>query len=196
LRWHAKTFLCDEREGGDSRLVITKERKQELIETYIETLSQSQAVIFTNYRGLTASQMETVRNKLREVNSPYHVVKNTLLKLALNQVGLPVPEEMLTGPVATGFCYTELPATAKALMDLAKEFEMFEVKGGLLGDEVIGFEGIKALATLPPRETLLAQVVGGFQSPISGLVTALGGILRSLLYVLQARKEQLEGNGA
>lgn len=177
-------------------MVITKERKQELIETYIETLSQSQAVIFTNYRGLTASQMETVRNKLREVNSPYHVVKNTLLKLALNQVGLPVPEEMLTGPVATSFCYTELPATAKALMDLAKEFEMFEVKGGLLGDEVIGFEGIKALATLPPRETLLAQVVGGFQSPISGLVTALGGILRSLLYVLQARKEQLEGNGA
>jgi len=165
-----------------------------LIESYVEMLSQSQGVIFTAYRGLMVSQIETVRNKLREVNSPYHVIKNTLFRLALERAGLPVPEEMLTGPVAMGFCYAELPATAKALMDFSKEFEVFEVKGGLLGDRVVDVEGIKVLAELPPRDVLLAQVVGSFQAPISGLVTALGGILRSLLYVLQARKEQLEGS--
>lgn len=177
-------------------MAITKERKQELVESYVEMLSQSQGVIFTNYRGLTVSQMETLRNKLREMNSPYRVIKNTLFKLALNQVGLPVPEEMFDGPVATGFCYVELPATAKALMDFAKDFGSFEVKGGLLGGQVMDIEGVKALAALPPREVLLAQVVGSFQAPISGLVTALGGVLRGLLYVLQARKEQLEGSGA
>ena len=177
-------------------MAISKERKRELIQSYVEMLSQSQGIILTNYRGLTVSQIETVRNRLRELNSPYHVVKNTLLKLALQQVGLPVPEELLTGPVATGFCYTELPATAKALMDLSKELEVQEIKGGLLGDRVVGVEEIKALAALPPREVLLAQVVGSFQAPISGLVTALSGILRSLLYVLQARKEQLEGSSA
>ncbi len=177
-------------------MAITRERKQELIKSYVEMLSQSQGIIFTSYRGLTVSQIQTVRNRLREVNSPYHVVKNNLLDLALKQMELPVPEEILKGPVATSFCYTELPATAKALMGLAKEIEALEIKGGLLGDKVVGIEGIKALASLPSREVLLAQVVGSFQSPISGLVTALGGILRSLLYVLQARKEQLGGNGA
>lgn len=175
-------------------MAISKKQKQVLIESYVEKLTQSQGVIFTDYRGLTVSQIETVRNKLREVNSPYHVVKNTLLRLALEKAGLPVPEEMLTGPVAMGFCYTELPATAKALMDFSKEFEV-KVKGGLLGDEVVDVEGIKTLAGLPPRDVLLALVAGSFQAPVSGLVTALGGILRSLLYVLQARKEQLEGSG-
>ena len=177
-------------------MAISRERKQELIESYVEMLSHSQGVIFTNYRGLTVSQMEAVRDKLREVNAPYHVVKNTLLSLALERAGLPVQEELLTGPVAAGFCYTELPATAKVLTDLAKDFESFEVTGGLLGDKVLDVAGIKALAELPSRDVLLAQVVGSFQAPISGLVTALGGILRSLVYVLSARKEQLEGSGA
>jgi large subunit ribosomal protein L10 len=177
-------------------LAITKERKQELVESYVEMLSQSQGIIFTDYRGLTVSQMETVRNKLREMNSPYHVSKNTLFKLALSRVGLPVPEEVFSGPVATGFCYAELPAMAKVLMDFARDFEAFEIKGGLLGNQVMDVEDIKALAALPPREVLLAQVVGGFQAPVSGLVTVLGGIFRGLLYVLQARKEQLEGSGA
>jgi large subunit ribosomal protein L10 len=140
--------------------------------------------------------METVRNKLREVNAPYHVVKNNLLSLALERAGLPVQEELLTGPVAAGFCYTELPATAKALTDLAKEFEPFEVTGGLLGDKVLDVEGIKTLAELPSRDVLLAQVVGSFQAPISGLVTALGGVLRGLVYVLYARKGQLESSSA
>jgi len=177
-------------------LAISRERKRELIERYAEMLSQSQGIIFTDYRGLTVSQMETVRNKLREVNSPYHVVKNTLLGLALKRAGLNVMADVLEGPVAVGFCHSELPATAKVLMDLAKELELFKVTGGLLGDTILGVEDVKALAELPGRDVLLAQAIGGFQAPISGLVSALGGILRSLGYVLQARKEQLEGSGA
>lgn len=177
-------------------MAITKKHKQELVDGYTEMLSQSNGIILTNYQGLTVSQIETVRNKLRGMNSPYHVVKNTLLDLALKRAGLPVPEEMLTGPVAVGFCYAELPATAKALMDFVSEFETFQVKGGLIGNTVTDVEGIKALASLPSREVLLAQVVGGFQAPISGLATALSGILRSLVYVFQARKDQLESRGA
>ena len=177
-------------------MAITKERKRELIDSYVETLSQSEGVIMTNYRGLTVSQLETLRNQLREINTSYHVIKNTLLELALEQAGLPVADEILAGPVAAGFCQSDLPAVAKTLMDFAKEFEVFEIKGGLLGDKVMDLESIKALASLPPREVLLAQVVGGFQAPISGLVSALGGILRGLVYVLQARKEQLESGSA
>lgn len=177
-------------------MAITKERKQELVASYAEMLSRCPGIIFTNYRGLKASQVETIRNQLREISTPYQVVKNTLFKRALEQAGLPVPEELLTGPVAIGFCYAELPASAKSFMDFAKEFDEFEVKGGLLGDKVIDVEGVKVLADLPSREVLLAQVVGGIQTPISGLVTTLSGVLRSLLYVLQARQEQLGSTGA
>jgi len=177
-------------------LAISKKRKQELIDSYVEMLSQSQGVIVTNYRGLTVSQVETVRNTLRELNSPYHVIKNTLFKVALEQAGMPVPEEMLIGPAAASFCYDELPATAKALTALTKNMDALKIKGGLMSNSVMDVADIKALALLPPREVLLAQVVGGFQAPISGLATALSGILRSLVYVVQARREQLEGSGA
>jgi large subunit ribosomal protein L10 len=177
-------------------LAITKERKRKLIDSYVEMLSQSQGVLLTNYRGLTVSQIETLRNRLREIDTPYHVVKNTLLERALKQAGLLVSEEMLTGPVAASFCYSDVPAVAKTLVDFSKEVEGFEIKGGLLGDSLVDLEGVKALASLPSREVLLAQVVGGFQAPISGLVSALSGILRSLMYVLQARKEQLESGSA
>jgi len=177
-------------------LAISRERKKELIDQYVEMLSQSRGVILTNYRGLTVSQIESVRNKLRELNSPYHVVKNTLLRQALEQSGVSVPEQVLTGPLAVSFCYDELPATAKVLIDLAKNIDALQVTGGLMGQRVVDAEGVKALAALPPREVLLAQVVGGFQAPISGLVSALSGILRSFVYVLQARKEQLEGSGS
>ena len=177
-------------------MAITKERKRELFESYVEMLSKSQGVIFTDYRGLNVSQLEIVRNKLREENSPYHVIKNTLIKLALEQAELSVPEEMLVGPVGASFCFDELSTTAKSLIGFAKEFEMFKVRGGLMGNKVIDLENIKAIADLPSREVLLAQVVGSFQAPISGLATALSGIIRSLAYVLEARKEQLEGSGA
>ncbi|MFZ5915836.1 MAG: 50S ribosomal protein L10 [Chloroflexota bacterium] len=177
-------------------MAISRERKKELIDQYVEMLSQSRGVILTSYRGLTVSQIESVRNKLRELNSPYHVVKNTLLRQALEQSGVSVPEQVLTGPLAVSFCYGELPATAKVLIDLAKNIDALQVTGGLMGQRVVDAEGVKALATLPPREVLLAQVVGGFQAPISGLVSALSGILRSFVYVLQARKEQLEGSGS
>jgi large subunit ribosomal protein L10 len=177
-------------------LAISREQKEKLVERYAEMISQSQGVIFTDYSGLTVQQIETVRNKLREIDSPYHVVKNTLLELALEQVGVQASEEILTGPVAAGFCYSELPATAKAVVDLAKEYENLEIKGGLMGSDLVALAEIKALADLPSREVLLAQVVGGFQSPISGLVNALSGIMRSFVYVLQARKEQLETQSA
>lgn len=177
-------------------MAISREKKEKIVDRYAEMLSQSQGVIFTNYSGLTVQQIETVRNKLREFDSPYHVVKNTLFELALKQADFPVSEELLNGPVAAGFCYTELPATAKALVDFAKEHDLFEIRGGLMGSNLVGLDEIKALADLPPREVLLAQVVGGFQAPISGLVNALSGIIRSFVYVLQARKEQLEGESA
>lgn len=177
-------------------MAITKERKEELVAQYADLLSRSQAVIFTDYRGLTAAQIGGLRNKLREVDSRYHVIKNRLLRLALQNAGQPVPEEIMDGPVAASFCLGEVSPVAKALADFAKESKILTIKGGLLGSSVMSAADVEALANLPSREVLLAQVLAGMQAPISGLVTVLGGTIRGLLNVLNARVEQLEGSGA
>lgn len=173
-------------------MVISKERKQELIADYTDKLTRSEAVIFTDYRGLPVKELERLRRQLRESKSAFQVVKNTLLKRALQEVGLSVPEKILRGPTALSYCFEDATATVKILTEFAKETEVLTFKGGLLGPRFISVEEIQTLAKLPSREVLLAQLMGGFQAPIRGLVNVLAGPIRGLVNVLQARAEQLE----
>ena len=177
-------------------LAISKEKKQELVKNYAEQFSRSQAAILTDYRGLPVTEINRLRNKMREAGSGYHVVKNRLVKLALREAGLPVPEELLHGPTAIGFCYEDVIAPAKVLTEYAKESKVLTIKGGILGERVIDVQAISSLADLPPRDVLLAQVLSGVQSPIAGLVNVLSGTLRGLVTVLKARADQLEADSA
>jgi large subunit ribosomal protein L10 len=177
-------------------LAISKEKKQELVKNYVEEFSRSQAAILTDYRGLSVAEINRLRNKMREAGSGYHVVKNRLVKLALREAGLPVPEELLQGPTAIGYCYEDVIAPAKVLTEYTKESKMLTIKGGILGDRVIDVEAISSLADLPPRDVLLAQLLSGVQSPMAGLVNVLSGTLRGLVTVLKARADQLEVGSA
>ena len=175
---------------------ISKEKKQELVKSYAEELSRSQAAFLTDYHGLPVTELNRLRNKMREAGSGYHVVKNRLVKLALREAGLPVPEELLQGPTAIGFCYEDVIAPAKVLTDYAKESKVLTIKGGILGERVIDVQVISSLADLPSRDVLLAQLLSGIQSPIAGLVNVLSGTLRGLVTVLKARADQLEAGNA
>ena len=177
-------------------LAITKEKKQGLTKGYVEKFSRSRAAILTDYRGLPVTEINQLRNKLREAGSGYHVVKNRLVKLALREVGLPVPEELLKGPTAIGFCYEDVIAPAKILTEYAKEFKTLTIKGGILGTRVIDEQAVSSLADLPSREVLLAQLLGGLQSPLGGLISVLSGTLRGLVAVLKARADQLQAGNA
>jgi large subunit ribosomal protein L10 len=177
-------------------LAITKEKKQELVKSYAEEFSRSQAAILTDYRGLTVTELNQLRNKMREAESGYHVVKNRLVKLALKEAGLPVPEDLLQGPTAIGFCYEDVIAPAKVLTKYAQESKVLTIKGGILGERVIDAKVISSLADLPPRDVLLAQLISGIQSPLAGLVNVLSGTLRGLVTVLRARADQLEAGNA
>jgi large subunit ribosomal protein L10 len=177
-------------------LAITKEKKQELVKSYAEEFSRSQAAILTDYRGLTVTELNQLRNKMREAESGYHVVKNRLVKLALKEAGLPVPEDLLQGPTAIGFCYEDVIAPAKVLTKYAQESKVLTIKGGILGERVIDAKAISSLADLPPRDVLLAQLISGIQSPLAGLVNVLSGTLRGLVTVLRARADQLEAGNA
>ena len=173
-------------------MAISREKKEELVADLIAKFSRSKAAILTDYRGLSVAEISQLRNKMREVKSGYHVVKNRLTKLAMERAGLPVPESLLIGPTAICFCYEDVVAPAKVLVEFAKESKILSIKGGLLSGKLVTAEDISALAALPSRETLLAQVIAGMQAPLAGLVNVLSGPMRALIYVLQARARQLE----
>ncbi len=172
-------------------MAITKERKQELLAQYTDLLQRSQAVILTNYHGLNVAQITQLRNQIRQANGAYYVTKNTLIKLAMQQMDLTVSDEWLDGPTAVGFCFDEVPAVAKVIQDFAEETEILSIKGALLGTKSISDERVKTLAKLPPAEVLKAQLLGTLSGPMSGLVGVLNGALAGLVGVLEARKDQL-----
>jgi large subunit ribosomal protein L10 len=172
-------------------LAITKERKKKMVAQYTDLLERSQGVILTDYKGLNVAQITQLRNLVREANGAYGVTKNTLIKLAMQQVGLSVPDEWLEGPTAIGFCFDQVPSIAKTITDFASESEILTIKGALLGDQPISGDRVKALASLPPTEVLQAQVLGALTAPMSGLIGVLNGLLSGLLGVLDARQEQL-----
>ena len=101
-------------------MAINKERKQRLVEQYVELLKQSEAVFLTEYTGLDVKQMQMLRAEVRKADGSYLVTKNTLFRLALEESGKPIPEDLLSGQVGTGFALSEAPSLAKALTQFAK----------------------------------------------------------------------------
>lgn len=170
---------------------VSREKKQKTLEDLKEMLARSSVVILSDYRGLTASQMYELRKKLRPFDSKFLVAKNTLISKALSELGLPQPVEMLQGPTALGFCFRDFHQPLRTITDFARENEVLKVKGGLIGNYVLRPEDIKVLMTLPEPAVLRAEALGAMQSPLSGLISLLDGVLRGLLYVFDARAEQL-----
>ena len=171
-------------------MAITRAKKEELIQQYVEQLNGSEAIVFTSYRGLTVADLQQLRQKIREAEGSYSVVKNTLARRALSEVGFSVPDEMMTGPVGICFCRQNIPGVTKALTDFAKANEVLVVKGGLMGDQFIDEAAIKSLASLPPLEVLRAQLLGVINAPASQLAGVLSGGVRQLVNVFNAYSEQ------
>lgn len=174
-------------------MAISKQKKGELIAQYVEQLKKSQGVILTDYRGLTVSDVHGLRRGLRPLDVKFQVVKNRLLMLALKEAGMSLPEEWLTGPTAVGFCYKEVPPAAKYLRDAMRDLEALRFKGALVGSSLIAADGVQALADLPPREVVLAQILGTIQCPAGRVAGVVANGIRQVLNVLQAYVDKLEG---
>ena len=171
-------------------MAISKEQKVQMVADYVDRISTCRAMILADYRGLTVAEISRLRRNLREVDGTFQVVKNTLFKRALEQSDMPIPTESLEGPLAVGYCFGEVPPMAKALTDFAKEADALQIKGAILGTDLLDVQAVKDLADLPPREFLLAQLVGSIQGPMSSLVNTLNAPLREIAQVLKARSEQ------
>ncbi len=177
-------------------MAITRAQKEMIVQDYLESTQKSQAIIMADYRGLTHQELTRLRSQLREKDAKFQVVKNTLFKLALQQAGLPVSQDFLVGPVGVTYVFGDPVAAAKVLVDFARETNILQVRGGMLGQQLMNEGEIETLAKLPSRQELLAMVVSRMQAPISGLVNVLVGPIRGLVNVLNGRVDQLKETGA
>lgn len=166
--------------------------KQEVVSEIKEAIQNSKSLSIVEYRGLTVEQVSELRAKYRAEGVSYKVYKNTMVNIALKELGYEGYEEYLTGPNGFVFSNDDMVAGPRITVDFAKENEKLKVKAGFIDGKVVDAEGVKALAKLPTREVLIAQVLGGLNAPISGFANVLQGTIRNLVYALNAVKEKQE----
>jgi large subunit ribosomal protein L10 len=176
-------------------LAISKERKEELVADYVEQLRESKGFILADYRGLSVGAMEDIRRSVRPIGAETRVVKNRLLALALEEVGLSLPGEWLEGPTLVDFCHQEVPPVAKALTDAARSLDQFHIKGGLISGSIMTVEQVQAVADLPPLDALFGQILGTVNAPAGRISGVVASGIRQVINLLQAYKEKLEEAG-
>mgnify|MGYP005869127657 CR=1 FL=1 len=171
-------------------MAITKARKRELVDAYQAWLEKSRAVILAEYLGLTMKDLDALRSKVREAGGEFHVIKNTLGRLAFKEAGYEAPEKYFTGSTAAGFAFEDAPAVAKVIMDFARTAGALKVKGGYMDTRPVSAEQVKALAELPPLPVMRAQLLGTLLAPASQLARLLAEPGRQVAAVLKAFSEK------
>ena len=171
--------------------------KQAVVAQLKEQLESAKGVVLTSYKGLTVAQDTELRRELREAGVSYHVVKNTMLRIAAKEAGIEGIEEHLEGTTAFAFSTEDAVAPAKVICGFIKknkleDAEVLTVKVGMVEGKVIGVDEVKALAALPSREELIAKLLGSMNAPISNTVNVLQCVIRNAVYVLDAIRSQKE----
>lgn len=168
---------------------MKREEKARVIEELAEKLRGNSAVL-VDYQGMDVARSTQLRARSREAGVEFVVAKNTLTRRAADEAGVEDLSEYLVGPTALAFSEDPV-ASAKLMAEFADQVESFHLKGGLLeGGRVLDEAGVVALSKLPGREQLLAQVVGGISSPLTGLVNVLNNTVQGLVIALNQIAEQ------
>lgn len=181
-------------EQSESKMPKTREQKENLVKSFTERLTKASSVVFTNYQGLTMSQLGGIRNKLRELNSEFLVTKNNLLEIALKnaQISLADPQ-VLKGPIATLFSFADEIMPLKIITKSFKEYNLGELKGGFLNKQYLDSAKINQLSTLPTKDELRAKLTGTLGAPLYGVVGVIQANLRNLVYAIDQIKIQKGG---
>ncbi len=161
--------------------------KQIIVDELRERVNGSPFVLVVDYRGMTVPQFSELRNRLAQGGAECHVAKNSYMKHALREAGMPGLEETLIGQTAFITGASDVCGAAKAVKNFAREFKRPEMKGGLIEGEVLDAGQLKALADLPPREILLGQLLGVINAPASKLVRTINEPAASMARLLKAK---------
>lgn len=170
------------------------ENKKKIVQEIKEKIENSKSVVLVDYRGLDVAEVSELRKKYREAGVDYKVYKNTMMRFAFKEAGYEDFIENLTGPNGIAFSIEDAIGAAKVSDEFAKNNDKLEIKAGIVDGNVIGIDQIKELANIPPREVLIAKVLGSLNSPITGFANVLQGNIRNLVYALDAIKEKQEAN--
>ena len=171
-------------------MAISKKRKNELVDQYVRWLNQSQAFYITSYTGLTMKQIDDLRAKARSAGGEFHILKNTLAKVAFDRVGLEFSEKLFEGSTAVAFAFQDVPELAKVIAEFNRTTEAVNIKGGFLEKQMISVDGVRSLAELPPLPVLRAQLLGTLLAPAGKLVRTLAEPARRMAAVLKAYSEK------
>ena len=169
---------------------MNRDQKAAVIEEVAGQIKEADAVFAVDYRGISVPQAAELRTKLREADASFRIVKNTLTERAADQAGAEGLKELLQGPTAMTFVRGDAAAAAKALRDFRRATQLLEFKGGWMNGEALTPEAIDAIAQLPSREVLYGRLVGMVASPLTGLASAMGGLIGGLARQLQAMADQ------
>lgn len=181
------------RKGGWTALPTP--RKEAAVAELTDGFQRSNLTIVADYRGLTVAAIQDFRKQLAAADGRVVIAKNTLARIAAKAADRSAIEPVLEGPTALVFAFGDPAATAKVVAGFARTSRILTVRGALLESSPISAEQVNDLASLPPREELLAKVAGSMSSPLYGIVGVLAAPMRSMMYVLQARAQQLAADG-
>ena len=172
---------------------MKKENKEQIIADLADKFQKSSSLYLTDFTGINVIKMEQLRNKFRETNSEFKVVKNTLAKQALNKAGYTVDlSKYLQGPTGIAFGYDDAVAPAKVISEFLKEKENdnLKVKICIIEKEMYAASKIGDIAKMPNKKDMLAQLVGLFNSPMQNVVMVLNAPMQNLVGVLESLKNQ------
>lgn len=170
-------------------MLLKRADKENLIKEMGDSLASAKTVVFVNYQGLKVTEIQDLKKNLRELGIGFQITKNTLLKIALKQQNITIDETLLDQPVAAVWGLTDEVVPAKKTVEFGKTAEKLEIIGGIVNGQFADAQTIKQLAALPGRDELYAKLVGTLNAPMSRLVNALQGNLRSLVYILKQYHE-------
>lgn len=173
--------------------------KYEIVKNLKDRLSGANAIVLVDYKGINIEEVNQLRNRFRSSKVDYLVQKNTLIKIALNELGITELDPYLVGPTAVAICLNDEVAPARVMTTFVKEimedkkFPTF--KAGYVAGHLFSQDQLRNLASLPSRDELIAKVVGTAQAPISNLLGVTQGIIRKFVYAVDAiAKKQAEAS--
>ena len=169
---------------------MNREQKAAVVDEIAEQLRGADAIIAVDYRGISVPRAAELRARLRDADATFRVVKNRLTLRAAEKAGTQQIQELLDGPTALTFVRGDAALAAKALNDFARAGAALEFKGGVLEGQTLTVDEIRAIARLPVREVLHAQLVGTIAAPITGLVRGLNALIAGVAIQLRQIEEQ------
>jgi large subunit ribosomal protein L10 len=177
--------------GGQTKMA-TKAQKNDKIVEIKETIANAKVAIVADYRGLSVAKITDLRRRLQAEQGELTVVKNTLAIKAIEGTKYEALTEFLKGPTAIAFGYADEVSPARILAKFAKENDKVKLRGGVLDGKALSESAVDALAKLPSKEELYAKMLGSINSPATGIVGCVQGVMRGLVIAMDGVRKQKE----